>query len=84
MNTDEINVYDKYSSGKIEISISQTNILSITFVNMDLTVKIIYVDNGLIMTTTYANSKWINMPLSSNTISLRQKCVLKVSKHVEI
>ena len=58
-NTDEINVYDKYSSGKIEISISQTNILSITFVNMDLTVKIIYVDNGLIMTTTYANSKWI-------------------------
>jgi hypothetical protein len=26
---------------------------------MDLTVKIIYVDNGLIMTTTYANSKWI-------------------------
>lgn len=56
----EINVYDKYTTSKMDISISQTNILSVTFINMELSVKIIYVDNGLIMTISYSNNKWIS------------------------
>ena len=59
-NSDEITIYDKFITSEIEISIIQTNTILCTFIGIDLSVKLVYIDNGLILTLTFPNTKFIN------------------------
>lgn len=59
-NADDITIYSQYATSEIEISIVQTNTIVCTFTGTGLTVKLVYIDNGLIMTMSYSNAEFVN------------------------